>query len=119
MGVIRLSQRKNLRELLRIYGILQRLDIIVQIVIGVARMTDMRTLSQSNKGFFNFAGLQIDDIVRLKELSTCDRCRQPANVYVLIPALQMWVCKKCRSKMHLWGPSILKHLIGHAAGVKV
>lgn len=82
-------------------------------------MTDMRVLSQGNKGFFNFAGLQVEGVLRLKELSTCDRCRQAANVYVLIPALSMWVCEKCRSKFHLWGLSILKHLLGFVAGVSV
>ncbi len=82
-------------------------------------MTDMRILSQSNKGFFNFAGLQIEDIVRLKELSTCDRCRQPVNTYVMIWPLQMQVCDKCYSRIHLWGLSILKRLLGYVAGVSV
>ena len=69
------------------------------------------------KGFFDVAGLRVEDVIRLKELSTCDKCKQAANLYVLIPVLQMWVCERCRSKFHLWGLSKLKHLLGYVAGV--
>ena len=65
----------------------------------------------SNKGWFNFAGLQVHEVTRLKELSTCDKCRQAANVYVLIPALSMWVCDKCHSGWLTWGMAKLKHLL--------
>ena len=65
----------------------------------------------SNKGWFNFAGLQVHEVTRLKELSTCDKCKQAANVYVLIPALSMWVCEKCRKRLHYWGLTKLKHLL--------
>ena len=82
-------------------------------------MTDMRALPQSNKGFFNFAGLQVEQVLRLKELSTCDKCKQSHNVYTQIPALSMWVCDKCRSKFHKWGLSILKRLLGYVPGVSV
>ena len=73
----------------------------------------------SNKGWFNFAGLQVNEVTRLKELSTCDKCKQPANLYVLIPALQMWVCERCRRKFWLWGLTILKDLIGYHAGDEI
>lgn len=69
------------------------------------------------KGMFDIAGLHVEDVVHLKSLSTCDKCRQAANVYVLIPALNMWVCEKCEKKIHLWGLSILKRLLGFEYGV--
>ena len=61
-------------------------------------------------------GLVAENFVRLKELSTCDKCGQAANLYVLVPALSMWVCEKCRKRLREWGLSRLKHLIGYVAG---
>ena len=56
-------------------------------------------------------GFVPENFIRLKELSTCDKCRQAANLYVLIPVLQMWVCEKCEKRLHYWGLTKLKHLL--------
>ena len=81
-------------------------------------------LREEGKGMINVsrklnAGLYEKNIVYMKELSTCDRCKQPVNIYVMIWPLQMQVCEKCYSHINMWGNMILKRLLGYAVGVGV
>ena len=61
-------------------------------------------------------GLVAENFVRLKELSTCDKCGLSVNVYVMIWPLQMQVCERCYSRINKWGRMRVKHLLGYVAG---
>ena len=87
-------------------------------LVGEKEVTK-RMCEASNKGWFNFAGLQVHEVTRLKELSTCDKCKFPTNVYVMIWPLQMQVCERCYSRIGKWGLTKLKHLLRFYEGEKV
>jgi len=59
----------------------------------------------SGKGKFytgDYAGLAMEDVVHLKVLSVCAICKQPKNIYTMMPVIQEQVCGGCKIGWPKW-----------------